>query len=557
MQPKRKKLGELLVENGFIDSDKLNIALEEQKTSWKKLGDILVEMGFVSDETLVKTVAKQISVEQINLKDTYIDSAVARLIPKEVAKKYTAIPVYKKDGVLYVAMADPRNMNALDDLRVITQLPVQAMIASAKDIEDAVELYFSLQISERAIEDLKRDWTEEDEGEVTDDADIQNAPSVRLANSIITQAVNVRASDIHLEPFEDSVVVRFRIDGSLMENMTIPQNLYPAVLTRFKVISGINIAEKRIPQDGRIEMSINGKSYDFRVSTLPTVFGEKLVIRILDRSSFLFTRQMLGFTQHNSRLVDRIIKKTNGIVLLTGPTGSGKSTTLYSLLNELNTSDLNIVTIEDPVEYMLRGINQVQVNNKAGLTFAAGLRSILRQDPDIVMIGEIRDEETAQIAVRASITGHLVLSTLHTNDAPSSVARLIDMGVEPFLVAESLSGIIAQRLVRRLCPECKIKAEAKQAELEILALSEPMEIYQPVGCPKCNSTGYSGRIAIHEVMHINRSLRDAIQNDSGTEVLRDIAGQNGMVRLFDSCKSLVLDGTTSVNEMVKTVYVRD
>jgi type IV pilus assembly protein PilB len=557
LQPKRKKLGELLVESGLLDSDKLQIALEEQKTSWKKLGDILVEMGFVSDETLVKTVAKQISVEHINLKDTYIDSEVARLIPKEVAKKYTAIPVYKKDGVLYVAMSDPRNMIALDDLRVITQLPVRAMIASSRDIENAIELYYSMQMSERAIEDLKRDWTGDEKTEDDDDSEIQNAPSVRLANSIITQAVTMRASDIHLEPFEHSVVVRFRIDGALVETMTIPQNLYPAVLTRFKVISGINIAEKRVPQDGRIEMNISGKSYDFRVSTLPTVFGEKVVIRILDRTSFLYTREMLGFTRQNSELVDKIIKRTNGIILLTGPTGSGKSTTLYSLLRELNTPEVNIVTIEDPVEYMLHGINQVQVNNKAGLTFAAGLRSILRQDPDIVMIGEIRDEETAQIAVRASITGHLVLSTLHTNDAPSSVARLIDMGIEPFLVAEALSGVIAQRLVRRLCPACKKKDLANQAELEILGSTEPVEIYRPTGCPKCNSTGFSGRLAIHEVMHVNRVLRDAIQNGSGTEALRDIAQQNGMVKLYEGCRQLVLDGVTSISEMVKTVYVRD
>ncbi len=557
MKQKRQKLGEMLVESGQLNNDELNVALEEQKTSWKKLGDILVEMGFVTDGALVDTIAKQIAVERINLKSTYIDSEVARLIPKEVAKKYTVIPVYKQDGLLYVAMSDPRNMNALDDLRVITQQPIRSLIASAGEIEEAIEIYYSQQISERAIEDLKRDWSVDVQTGAADDSDIQNAPAVRLANSIITQAASLKASDIHLEPFEEGVVVRFRIDGALSQTMTIPQNLYPAVLTRFKVISGINIAEKRVPQDGRIEMTISGKNYDFRVSTLPTVFGEKIVIRILDRTSFLFTREMLGFTQQNSELVDRIIKKTNGIVLVTGPTGSGKSTTLYTILRELNTPELNIVTIEDPVEYMLYGINQVQVNPKAGLTFASGLRSIFRQDPDIVMIGEIRDEETAQIAVRASITGHLVLSTLHTNDAPSSVARLIDMGVEPFLVAESLSGIVAQRLVRRLCNNCKEKAPATPPELEILGRTEPIELYHHVGCPKCNGTGYAGRIAVHEVMHINRALRDAIQNGSSTEILRDIAGTNGMTTLIDSCRQLVMNGMTSISEMVKTVYVRD
>lgn len=557
MKQDRKKLGEILLETGYISGDQLNTALKEQKNNLKKLGDILVEMGFLSDSALADTIAAQSSVERVNLRDTYIDAQTARLIPKEVAKKYTLIPIYEKDGQICVAMSDPRNMYALDDLRLIVQRPIRPLVASQEEIEKAIEIYYSRQMSERAIEDLKRDWSTESSASGEDDADIQNAPAVRLANSIISQAVGLRASDIHIEPFEETVVVRFRIDGALVENMTIPQNLYSAVLTRFKVISGINIAEKRVPQDGRIEMEMGGKGYDFRVSTLPTVFGEKIVIRILDRAAFLYTREMLGFTPENSLLVDKIIRKTNGIVLLTGPTGSGKSTTLYSILRELNTPELNIITIEDPVEYMLHGINQVQVNTKAGLTFAAGLRSILRQDPDIVMIGEIRDEETAEIAVRASITGHLVLSTLHTNDAPSSVARLIDMGIEPFLVAESLSGIIAQRLVRRLCPHCREKHLTTPAEMEILKTDRPAEIYQSAGCPSCNGTGYSGRIALHEVMHINRPLRDAIQTGEGTETLRDIAGQNGMTTLFDSCKRHVLEGVTSVSEMVKTVYVRD
>ena len=557
MNPNKKRLGEVLLDNGQISKEQLANALDEQKTNWKRLGDILVDLGYVSDATLSDAISKQISVERITLQNTYINAEAARLIPKEVAKKYTVLPIYEKDGFLYVAMSDPRNMYALDDLRLITQKPIYPLVASSAEIESAIEIYYSQQVSERAIEDLKRDWMDNVEIQTGDDTDIQNAPAVRLVNSIISQAVSLRASDIHIEPFEESIIVRFRIDGALSENMTIPQNLYSAVLTRFKVISGINIAEKRIPQDGRIQMDLSGKNYDFRVSTLPTVFGEKVVIRILDRSSFLFTREMLGFTRQNSELVDQIMRRTNGIVLLTGPTGSGKSTTLYTLLRELNTPDQNIVTIEDPVEYMLHGINQVQVNTKAGLTFAAGLRSILRQDPDIVMIGEIRDEETAQIAVRASITGHLVLSTLHTNDAPSSIARLVDMGIEPFLVAESLSGIIAQRLVRRLCPECKKPVMTSHAEMEILQLSEPAKIYQHVGCPKCNGIGYKGRIALHEVMHINRILRDAIQDASGTEILRDVAKKNGMVQLYDGAKQMVLTGMTSISEMVKTVYARD
>ncbi|HHT17668.1 MAG TPA: Flp pilus assembly complex ATPase component TadA [Papillibacter sp.] len=547
----------MLVESGVISQEELQRALEEQKTKLKRLGDVLLELGYVTNDAILRALAEQISVDSINLKDTYIDADVARLIPKEMAKRHTAIPVFRRDNTLFVAMADPRNISAIDDLRIVTQMNIRPMLAAETDIEQAIELYYTRQISERAIEDLKRDWQSDPVDVVLDESDIENAPAVRLAKSIISQAVAMRASDIHLEPFEKQVTVRYRVDGSLVEAMTIPENLYPAVLTRFKVISGINIAEKRIPQDGRIEMAVGGKDYDFRVSTLPTVFGEKVVVRILDRTSFQFTRETLGFSPHNSALLDKIISGTNGIILVTGPTGSGKSTTLYALLRELNTPELNIVTIEDPVEYMLHGINQVQVNVKAGLTFAAGLRSILRQDPDIVMIGEIRDEETAQIAVRASITGHLVLSTLHTNDAPSSVARLIDMGIEPFLVAEALSGIMAQRLVRRLCPDCKEKYGATAAEARLLSVEEGTPLYRNVGCPKCNGTGYAGRVAIHEVMHINRPLRDAIQEEASTEVLRDIAIQNGMMRLFDSCRETVLEGFTTVSEMVKTVYARD
>lgn len=553
----KKKLGEMLVESGVISQEELQRALDEQKTKLKRLGDILLELGYVSSDAIIQALAEQISVEPINLKDTYIDAEVARLIPKELAKRHTAIPVYRKDNTLYVAMADPRNISAIDDLRIVTEMNIRPMLASEADIEQAIELYYTRQISERAIEDLKRDWQSDPVDVVLDETDIENAPAVRLAKSIIMQAIGMHASDIHLEPFEKQVNVRFRIDGSLVEVMTIPENLYPAVLTRFKVISGINIAEKRIPQDGRIEMAVGGKDYDFRVSTLPTVFGEKVVIRILDRTSFSFTRETLGFSPHNTELMNKILTGTNGIILVTGPTGSGKTTTLYALLRELNTPEVNIVTIEDPVEYMLDGINQVQVNVKAGLTFATGLRSILRQDPDIVMIGEIRDEETAQIAVRASITGHLVLSTLHTNDAPSSVARLIDMNVERFLVAEALSGIIAQRLVRRLCPDCKERYGASPAEAQLLGVPEGTPLYRKVGCPKCNGTGYSGRLAIHEVMHINRRLRDAIQAGASTEVLRDIALENGMTRLFDSCRETVLAGHTTVSEMVKTVYARD
>lgn len=554
----KKKLGELLVDAGLIDTEQLKSALEKQRQDGKRLGDILVGMGALSENLLTGMVAEQLHIEKVDLINTYVDADAARLIPVEVAKRYTLIPIYERGGKLHVAMTDPRNMYALDDLRLITQKAVFPVLASRSEIEKAIDVYYQQQTSERAIEDLKRDWlTPSADVSLEDDSDIQNAPAVRLANSIINQAVTLRASDIHIEPFEDTVMVRLRIDGALVQTMTIPYNLYSAVSTRFKVISGMNIAEKRVPQDGRIEMVIGGKNYDFRVSTIPTVFGEKIVIRILDRSSFLFTREMLGFSKGNSELLDNILKRTNGIVLLTGPTGSGKSTTLYALLREMNSPTLNIVTIEDPVEYMLAGINQMQVNTKAGLTFATSLRSILRQDPDIVMLGEIRDEETAEIAVRASITGHLVLSTLHTNDAPNAVSRLADMGIEPFLIAESLSGVIAQRLVRRLCVNCRTESMATDSEMQMLDVSHPVAVKRPVGCPQCNGTGYKGRIALHEVMYVNRAVRDAITARAGTERIRDVARENGMVDLYESCRQLVLEGTTSIQEMMRTVYARD
>jgi type IV pilus assembly protein PilB len=362
------------------------------------------------------------------------------------------------------------------------------------------------------------------------------------------------ASDIHLEPFDDGVRVRYRVDGSLTENMTIPLELYSSVSTRIKIMAGMDIAEKRLPQDGRIEMTINGGVYDFRVSSLPTVHGEKIEIRKLDRSNFAFDRGMLEFTERENKILDSVIKAPRGIVLVTGPTGSGKTTTIYSLLCELNRVDRNIVTIEDPVEYMVRGINQVQVNAKAGLTFANGLRSILRQDPDVIMVGEIRDEETAEIAVRAAITGHLVLSTLHTNDAPGSITRLMDMGIPPYLLSEAVTCVVAQRLVRRLCEHCKTERAADAAELELLRAEWAARVYEPVGCARCGNIGYRGRRAIHETLYIDNDIKYIIEQEKSAEKIRETAAGAGMSNLYDNCRALVLDGVTSLQEMVNTVY---
>jgi len=557
----RKRLGDMLLEAGKISLAQLNRALETQRKTKRRLGEVLIDQGLLTEDEIADVLAQQLSLERIDLEKTFVEQDIARSIPKEVALKYTAIPIYMRDDKLVVAMSDPLNMFAIDDICFITQKKIQPAVATKQQILKAIEIYYTKQDTDQAIEELKREFTDFTEGsqktemDLTDD--VQAAPAVRLTNSIINQAIATNASDIHIEPFENYVAVRYRVDGVLFESNRIPQNLYSAVSTRIKIMAGMNIAEKRLPQDGRIELETKGRSYDFRVSSLPTVFGEKIVIRVLDRTTFDFTRDKLGFTERENEMLDKIIRMPYGIVLLTGPTGSGKTTTLYSLLSEVNTPDKNIVTIEDPVEYMLEGINQVQVNTKAGLTFAAGLRSILRQDPDIIMIGEIRDEETAQIAVRAAITGHLVLSTLHTNDAPGAITRLVDMGVEPYLAADAIVAVIAQRLVRKLCPNCKAPYKAEDNDKMILNLDKPVQLYRAVGCPACQNSGYRGRTAIHEVMMVGREHRNIIARGGSAEEIREVAVRQGMVDLYESCRRLVLDGVTTIQEMVRTVYARD
>jgi type IV pilus assembly protein PilB len=555
----RRRLGDILMSAGKLTAAQLGAALEIQSRTKKRIGAVLIDEGILTESEIIDTLSEQLSIKRIDIDNTYVEPEIARSIPKEVARKHNLIPVYLRDDKLIVAMSDPLNVFAIDDVCFITQKKVEPVIATKSSIEKAIEFYFSKQATNKAIEDLKKEYANPAEAKIDPDEtdDIQSAPAVRLTNSIINQAITTNASDIHIEPFETYVSVRYRVDGVLFESNRIPENLYSAVSTRIKIMSGMNIAEKRVPQDGRIEMYINDKSYDFRVSSLPTVFGEKVVIRVLDRTTFNYSREKLGFTAGENKLMDKIIHMPYGIVLLTGPTGSGKTTTLYTFLNEVNTPDKNIVTVEDPVEYMLEGINQVQVNNKAGLTFAAGLRSILRQDPDIIMIGEIRDEETAQIAVRAAITGHLVLSTLHTNDAPGAITRLVDMGIEPYLVADAVVGVIAQRLVRRLCASCKTAYMSDENEMKLLNIDKPEKLYKAEGCPACHSTGYKGRTAIHEVMSVESEIRRIIEHRGNAEELRETAVKEGMVNLFESCKALVLKGETTIQEMVKTVYARD
>ena len=475
-------------------------------------------------------------------------------------KKIKAVPIFKTEaGVLLVAIGKPLDFNAVSMISTIYTGQIEYVLVPPTQIDVLMDSILAVRSTTSALETLQ---TESDkqllrDANATDNSnsianidDIINAPSVRLVDSIIKEAIPFRASDIHIEPYEKIVKVRYRIDGDLQERADFPIESYPAICARLKILSGLNIAERRIPQDGRINLNINGTEYDFRVSSLPTVHGEKFVIRILDKTSFRFTRQELGFTPAENEVIDKILAHPHGIVLLTGPTGCGKSTTLYSFLKEKNTPQVNIITVEDPVEYTLNGVNQVQVNTKANMTFASALRSILRQDPDVIMIGEIRDEETAEIAIRAAITGHLVFSTLHTNDAPGAVTRLVDMGVSSYLVKDSLVAVISQRLVKRLCPVCKKRSKTTDEEMQLLDIPEPATIFRSVGCQFCNYTGYKGRIAVHEVLYLDNKLKSMIKGDSKADDIRRYAVENGMVEMNTACRDIVLSGITDMSEFV-------
>ena len=487
-----------------------------------------------------------------------IDKSLFDLFTFEFMKRYKVIPVSMSiEGKLLIATAKPLDCSSMSAINSQIVSPVDYVLVPPVQIDRYIDSIAAVMSTSAALDDLNTEGDAalfSNKKAQTDDEivenDVVNNPSVRLVDSIIKEAVPYRASDIHIEPFEKVVKVRYRIDGDLQERAEFPINSYSAICARIKIMAGLNIAERRVPQDGRINMIVGGKEFDFRVSSLPTVFGEKFVIRVLDKTSFRFTRSDLGFTEDENVLIDKMLAKPHGIILLTGPTGCGKSTTLYSFLKEVNTSAVNIITVEDPVEYIMSGVNQTQVNTKANMTFSAALRSILRQDPDVIMIGEMRDEETAEIAVRAAITGHIVFSTLHTNDATGAITRLEDMGVADYLVADALVGVIAQRLVKRLCPECKKKGKTNAKEMEILGINEPISIYRPQGCQFCNGTGYKGRIAVHEIMYMNENLRNAVIREKNLEVLRDLAKQNGMVTLWTSCKSLVEKGVTSIQELM-------
>lgn len=542
--------------SGKITKEQLNEALEDQKTSKMKLGEVIVSKGWLSLDDIIEALETQLGFPKVDLSKYEINSNVATLIPESIVRKYKLIAIDKKDDMLLVAMIDPLNFVAIDDIRLFTKMEVMPCLAYGADLDQVIDRYYSSFFTRKTLDELSDVFlpTEEESAE-EEMLEVATAPIVKLVNSIIEQAMRSNASDIHIEPSHNDIRVRFRIDGDLTEIMVLPKSNLSPIVTRVKIIGRMDIAEKRIPQDGRVEMKFNDREIDLRISTLPTVYGEKIVLRILDKSNFNFTKEKLGFSKDNLDKLNKMIAQPYGMLLVTGPTGSGKTTTLYTILRELNVESKNVITVEDPVEYKLKGINQVQVNVKAGLTFASGLRSILRQDPDTIMIGEIRDAETAEIAVRAAITGHLVLSTLHTNDSPSTVARLVDMGLEPYLVSSAVIGIISQRLVKLLCPKCKEKYIASDSEKRILGIEGDNEVtlYKPVGCNSCNN-GYKGRSAVHEVMLVNESIRRLINTGANTDDIRSQALKDGMTTLLQSASDLALKGDTSFEEIMRAGY---
>ena len=559
MSRRNKRLGEILVEAEALSAAQLDEALGYSKEKNIVLGDALLELGFVDERTLYKGLEYLFHVPYVDLNETLIDKDAVVLITEKLAKKHEVIPIKRENKTITVAMHDPVNFYAIDDIKNATNLDVSVVLTPKKDILNSIDRYYSSEITEKAFEDLKREYSGINLASLSEisASEVESAPVVRLLNSLLQHAVKANASDIHIEPTAKNIKVRFRIDGQLQEVMNSSMTAHSAIITRIKIMGGMDIAEKRIPQDGRVETKVDEHLIDLRISILPTVYGEKVVIRILGGSSGALTREQLGLSETNEVLFDKISKSPNGIILVSGPTGSGKTTTLYSLLKEINKPEVNIITVEDPVEYKLEGVNQVQVNVKAGLTFASGLRSILRQDPDIIMIGEIRDSETAQIAIRASITGHLVLSTIHTNDAASSVARLVDMGTEPYLVSSSMVGVVAQRLVRNICNHCKTSYKPSHSEMMLLKMKEPVPLYKGAGCPVCNFTGYKGRSAIHEIIVITREIRDLVNRGASADQISQTAIRQGTVTLRDSCSELVLEGRTTVDEMLKVTYSVD
>ena len=554
---KKIRLGDLLVSAKAITESQLQKALELQKGSGRKLGEVMMDANMLTQDQLAKAMSEQLGYELVDLSNISISDQVLALVKADLLKKKSVIPVEygENSNVIRVAMADPLDLDTIDDISIITGCRVEPVIATEHQIKIAIDRFFGQEEVQSALEQFAKEKLSVEEEDIYSE-DINSSPVVMLVRDLIEKAARQRASDIHIEALEKSVRVRYRIDGSLYEKARYDIKILPAIVARVKIIGGMDISEKRKPQDGRITQIVDRVEYDIRVSILPSAYGEKIVMRLAAKQALNREKSKLGLRGDEIRQFDHILQNPHGILLVTGPTGSGKSTTLYTALSELNTEHVNIITVEDPVEANIDGINQVQVNPKADLTFASALRSILRQDPDIIMIGEIRDRETASIAVQASITGHLVVSTLHTNSSASTITRLEDMGVESYLIADSVVGVIAQRLVRVLCPHCKQQVQATEEELELLGEKPGTRkmIYKAVGCPKCDNMGYLGRTGVYEIMEMTPELKRIISRHATADEIKEQALKEGMHTLRMSAISYVEEGVTTVGEMMRVSF---
>lgn len=556
---RNERIGDYLVGQGLIDQEQLMKVLEAQKESngSKKFGDVVVELGFMSEQNFTKALAGKMMVKYVDLDAYEINAEAVNKIPEALARKHTVIAIAITGKRLTVATNDPVNFIVFEEIKVSTGMDCIPVLATTTAINKAIGKNYSMQNVDSVVDSLVA-MNGGDNGSMEDEESkdrVESAPIVKLATTIIENSYRADATDIHIEPFKTYTRIRIRVNGDLVELMNISSAVHSALTTRLKLISGMNIAEKRIPQDGRFTQVVDGTTLDVRVSSLPMVNGEKIVIRILSTGQIALRKITdLGMSDYNYQLFESMLRVPHGVILVTGPTGSGKTTTLYAALGELAKPNVNVITVEDPVEKAIDGINQCQVNVKAGMTFAAALRSILRQDPDIVMIGEMRDSETADIGIRAAITGHLVLSTLHTNDAASTVVRLVDMGVAPYMVATSLIGVIAQRLIKVLCPSCKQPVMCSEEDAELIGVDHPIQIYQSVGCPECNNTGYRGRTAIHEIIHCTAKVSQIIAAGGGKEDIEEAARNNGTKLLRDNAAELVVAGQTSIDELVRTTF---
>lgn len=555
------RLGDLLISAGVIRPEQLNDALAIQKKTRERLGDVLINNGIITEQQLIEALQMQLGVDFVDLTAVSIPLELARFVPRSIAKKYCVVPVKLQKDELYVAMSDPLNFEAQEEIKSASHKQVVPMIATRRAVEQAIATLYGNEGTARAIEEMKREAgsNQADIVPVQMSKAVDNgaaeAPTIRFVNSVIERAITERASDIHLEPQEGEMVVRMRIDGVLRRIFTVPANLQATVIARLKIMGGMNIAERKIPQDGRAMVTAKDKEIDLRISSIPTIYGEKIVLRLLDKSSGHINRKTIGLEGEDEKKYDRLLKNSSGVILIVGPTGSGKSTTMCAMIQELCNEQTNIMTLEDPVEYNIPGANQCQINEKTGMTFAAGLRSILRQDPDVISVGEIRDGETASIAVRAAITGHLVISTLHTNDAVSTISRLVDIGVEPYMISSALRGVVSQRLVRKICPQCRKAYTPTEEEKRMVGIAENEDVtfYKGEGCQECGRTGYRGRRGVFEILTLDAALRREVANNASSEELTKTALENGFVTMKDNCRRLVLEGVTTVSEAAKAI----